>query len=61
METSSSSATLDHLAVMILRHRLPSSPEEDLIEMLQLMASDHKSTLNEFGVKLSLAAKEVCD
>ncbi|XP_018572773.1 tetratricopeptide repeat protein 17 isoform X3 [Anoplophora glabripennis] len=49
---------LDHLTNMILKNRLPSSPEKDLAELLGLMASDQKSSIKELGAKIGLALRE---
>ncbi|KAJ8969284.1 hypothetical protein NQ314_001822 [Rhamnusium bicolor] len=54
----SASIVLDHLTQMILKNRLPSSPEKDLAELLGLMASDQKISIKELGAKIGLALKE---
>lgn len=60
IETSESPPiALDHLTNMILKNRLPSSPEKDLTELLGLMTSDQKSSVRELGTKINLALKEV--
>lgn len=57
----SSAGTLDHLTVMVLRNRLPSSPEMYLAEWLGLMAGDQDSTIREIGAKISIALQEVIE
>ncbi|VEN58217.1 unnamed protein product [Callosobruchus maculatus] len=52
------SVPLATLIKSILKHRLPSSPEKDLFELLGLMASDQKMPLKELGAKIGLALKE---
>ncbi|CAH1997575.1 unnamed protein product [Acanthoscelides obtectus] len=52
------SVPLNTLIKSILKHRLPSSPEKDLIELLGLMASDQKMSLKELGTRIGLALKE---
>lgn len=56
----STSGTLDHLTVMILKQKLPNSPEIGLSEWLGLMAGDQQATIRELGAKISIALKEVC-
>lgn len=55
----SSTGTLDHLTVMVLRNRLPNSPEMYLAEWLGLMAGDQDATIGEIGVKIRIALQEV--
>lgn len=55
----SSPATMDHLTAMILKNRLPNSPEKALLEWLGLMAGDQKASLKELGAKISIALKDV--
>ncbi|XP_044749368.1 tetratricopeptide repeat protein 17 [Coccinella septempunctata] len=54
----SSPATMDHLTTMILKNRLPNSPEKALLEWLGLMAGDQKASLKELGAKISVALKD---
>lgn len=44
---------------MVLRNRLPNSPEMYLAEWLGLMAGDQDSTIREIGAKISIALQEV--
>ncbi|KAL3267073.1 hypothetical protein HHI36_011213 [Cryptolaemus montrouzieri] len=53
----SSPVTMDHLTALILKNRLPSSPEKALLEWLGLMAGDQKASLKELGAKISIALK----
>lgn len=46
--------------MMVLRNRLPNSPEMYLAEWLGLMAGDQDSTIREIGAKISIALQEVC-
>lgn len=55
----SASGTLDHLTVMILKQKLPNSPEIGLAEWLILMTGDQQATVRQLGTKISIALKEV--
>lgn len=51
--------TLDYLKSIAFKQQLASAPDEELAELLGLMASDRRSSIEELGSKIAQALKQV--